>query len=111
MQVTGICDKDLDKAAELQKEYGVDYITQDYRDLVEDKAIDIVAVSSPDQLHAEHCSAALEKSKHVICTKPLVTNLKDAKKLVKLVEEKKVKFLVGQTMRYGTPVYSDKKNV
>ena len=55
---------------------------------------------SPDHLHAEHCKAALENGKHVVCTKPMVTKLEDARDLVNLVREKRVKFLVGQTMRF-----------
>ena len=58
--------------------------------------IDVVAIYSPDHLHAEHCTAAIQAGKHVICTKPMVTDLEDAKRLVELVREKEVKFLIGQ---------------
>ena len=79
---------------------GVGFWTTDYQALVSRNDIDVVAVYSPDHLHAEHCAAAIEAGKHVICTKPMVTNLEDAKRLVGLVREKGVKFLVGQTMRF-----------
>ena len=59
-----------------------------------------MAIYSPDHLHAEHCTAAIQAGKHVICTKPMVTDLDDAKRLVELVRKKEVKFLVGQTMRF-----------
>jgi len=62
--------------------------------------VDAVCVFSPDHLHAEHCMAALMCGKHVVCTKPMVTRLEDARSLVDLVRAKKVKFLVGQTMRF-----------
>ncbi|MBI3987500.1 MAG: Gfo/Idh/MocA family oxidoreductase, partial [Lentisphaerae bacterium] len=44
--------------------------------------------------------AALEAGKHVVCTKPMVTRLEDARRLVGLVRRTKRKFLVGQTMRF-----------
>ena len=42
----------------------------------------------------------LKRGSTLICTKPMVTDLEDAKRLVGLVREKGVKFLVGQTMRF-----------
>ena len=50
--------------------------------------------------HAEHCLAAIDAGKHVVCTKPMVADLDDAKRLVTRVRESGVKFLVGQTMRF-----------
>ena len=80
--------------------FGIAFWTVDYRELVSRDDVDAVCVFSPDHLHAEHCIGALENGKHVVCTKPMVTSLEDAKKLVGLVRQKKTKFLVGQTMRF-----------
>jgi len=100
LEVTGICDTDLEKVENLKKQYGLKYVTADYLELIDKPDIDIIAVFSPDHLHALHCIDALKNSKHIICTKPLVTSIDDAKTIIKLVREKDVKFLVGQTMRY-----------
>ena len=71
--------------------------------------MDVVCVYSPDHLHAEHCIVALENGKHVVCTKPMVTTLEDARKLVELVRRKGVKFLVGQTMRFDRQFLAARK--
>ena len=71
--------------------------------------VDAVCVFSPDHLHAEHCAGALENGKHVVCTKPMVTNIDDAKKLVALVKERNLRFLVGQTMRFDRQFLTAKK--
>ena len=100
-EVVAICGTTMSKMEAIQKENPeVRLITTDYRDITRDPDIDVVGVFSPDALHFEHCKDALEHGKHIICTKPLVTSVEDAETLVKLVDEKKVKFLVGQTMRY-----------
>ena len=91
------------------RQFGASFGTTDYRELVERKDVDVVCVFSPDHLHAEHCIAALEAGKHVVCTKPMVTRLEDAKKMAALVRKKKVKFLVGQTMRFDRQFMTAKK--
>ena len=99
-EIRGICAKRAEVLEAYARQIGVDFWTTDYRELVSRDDIEVIAVYSPDHLHAEHCLAAVEAGKHVLCTKPMVTNLEDAKKLVGAVKAKGVKFLVGQTMRF-----------
>lgn len=89
--------------------YDLPFGTTDYRELVARDDVDVVAVFSPDHLHLEHCMAALENGKHVICTKPMVTSFEDAQALVTLTREKNRKFLVGQTMRFDRQFVMAKK--
>ena len=99
-ELRGICAKKEDILKKYAQQIGVAYWTTDYKELVKRADIDVVAIYSPDHLHAAHCTAAIQAGKHVICTKPMVTDLDDAKRLVELVRKKEVKFLVGQTMRF-----------
>ena len=101
-ELRGICARRGDVLEAYAKQIGADFWTVDYQELVRRDDIDVVAVYSPDHLHAEHCIGAIEAGKHVICTKPMVTNLKDAKRVVELVRTSGVKFLVGQTMRFDS---------
>ncbi|MGA2977839.1 MAG: Gfo/Idh/MocA family oxidoreductase [Spirochaetia bacterium] len=99
-------------AAEVEacaRAFGIPFWTDDYRALVRRQDVDVVCVFSPDHLHAEHCTAALQQGKHVVCTKPMVTRLEDARQLVALVRERKVKLLVGQTMRFDRQFLAAKK--
>lgn len=80
--------------------HGIPFATTDYRELVRRPDVDVVAVYTPDALHAEHCIAALDAGKHVICTKPMVTSLEQARALVAAVRSSGKKLLVGQTMRF-----------
>jgi predicted dehydrogenase len=52
--------------------------TTDWREVIDDPAIDIVDISSPGWTHAEIAIAALEAGKHVICEKPLANTLNEA---------------------------------
>ncbi|HEX7882233.1 MAG TPA: oxidoreductase [Afipia sp.] len=48
-------------------------------ELLAQDGIDLVVVSSPDALHAEHAIAALRAGKHVVVDKPFATTLADAR--------------------------------
>ena len=99
-ELRGLCARRRNVLEGYAKQIGAKFWTDDYEELVRRDDIDVVAIYSPDHMHAEHCVGAIEAGKHVICTKPMVTNLNDAKRLVELVRTRGVKFLVGQTMRF-----------
>jgi predicted dehydrogenase len=107
--IRSICAVPRPEVEKTARHFGVPHWTDNFRELVRRSDVDVVCVFSPDHLHAQHCIAALEAGKHVVCTKPMVTRLADAQKMVKLVKQKKVKFLVGQTMRFDRQFLAARK--
>ncbi len=101
-EVRGLCSKDPAKAERLAKAHGIGFATGDYRELVRRDDIQVIAVFSPDHLHAEHCLAALGAGKHVLVTKPMVTRLDDAVEITRQAEARGLKLLVGETCRWYT---------
>jgi len=99
-RITAICGLPGEVIDQCARQWGVPLATTDYRALVACDDVDVVCVFTPDALHAEHCIAALKNGKHVVCTKPMVTRLDDARTLVDLVRQTGLTFLVGQTMRF-----------
>jgi predicted dehydrogenase len=65
--------------------------------------IDVVAIVAPNHVHYPAAKAFIEAGIHVICDKPLTTNLKDAEALARLVETSGLEF--GLTHNYtGHPL-------
>lgn len=58
--------------------------------IFDDKAVDVVHVCTPNALHFPLAKAALEAGKHVVCEKPLATELGDATELATLAQAKGV---------------------
>jgi predicted dehydrogenase len=61
-------------------------VVGDVASLVSDPAIDLMIVSSPDALHAEHALAAIAAGKHVLVDKPFATTLADARTVAAAAE-------------------------
>jgi len=65
-----------------------------------DPAIDLVVVATPDALHAEQATAALEAGKAVVVDKPFALNLADARAVVDLADRKGLLLSVFQNRRW-----------
>lgn len=61
-------------------------VVPDIAALLAEPEIDLVIVSSPDQLHAEHALAAIAAGKHVLVDKPFATTLADARRVAAAAE-------------------------
>ncbi|MGK9147521.1 Gfo/Idh/MocA family oxidoreductase [Plantibacter flavus] len=69
-------------AATLGFERGYD----SFDELLADPAVDVVHVCTPNALHAEQALAVIAAGKHVICEKPLATDVDTAARLVEAAE-------------------------
>jgi len=98
-----ICDRNEDLCRQRAKEFGFPHYTTDYQQLLDDKEIDVIAIYTPDHLHAEHIKQALLHDKHVVCTKPFIDDLSKARALIALADSKKKKVFVGQSSRFFEP--------
>jgi len=115
LEVRALCSATEAKVKALAEHSGIGFWTTDYRELVARDDLDIVGVYSPDHLHGEHCLAALEADKHVICTKPLVGRahgegvMEELRAIVQACREHKRKLLVGHTMRFDAEFRAAKR--
>lgn len=103
LELVKICDRNRELCEMRAKEFGFQHYTTEYANLLNDPQIDIIAIYTPDHLHAEHIKLALEHGKHVVCTKPFIDNLADANVLINLAEKTGKKVFVGQSSRFFEP--------
>lgn len=64
-------------------------------------ACDAIDVVTPTQYHFEICEKAIKKGRHVFVEKPMAHTMQEAKSLVALVKESKIKFQVGHVERFN----------
>lgn len=105
-----ICDANLTLCEQRAKEFDFPHYTTQYQELLNDQNIDVIAIYTPDHLHAEHVKSALEHDKHVICTKPFIDDLASAKELIAVAEQSKKGVFVGQSSRFFEPAMRQRKD-
>jgi predicted dehydrogenase len=98
-----VCDRSEETCRQRAKEFDFHSYTTNYQDMLDDKDIDVIAIYTPDHLHAEHVKQALLHGKHVVCTKPFIDDLSKAKELLDVATQTGKKVFVGQSSRFFEP--------
>ncbi len=95
--IVALCDVDWRRAAGTFRRYPDAKKYKDFRRMLdkEDKNIDAVIVATPDHVHAVASIAAIKRSKHVYCEKPLTHSVYEARVLAKAAREYKVATQMG----------------
>lgn len=100
---TAGCDLDDRKVADCRQALPGLFYTTDYRAMLARDDVDIVAIYTPDPHHGEHIEQAFLAGKDVICTKPLVTSMAEAQRVLQAARQTGRKLLVGQSTRFFEP--------
>lgn len=77
------------------RSWGYKRATRNWRELIEDPAVDVVAVCTPTFMHQEMAMAAIRAGKHVICEKPIALDAASARVMADAAEAAGVVNLVG----------------
>ncbi|WP_300532299.1 Gfo/Idh/MocA family oxidoreductase [uncultured Mameliella sp.] len=90
-----LCDTPDDRAREMADQFGFARATGDWRALVADPAVDVVSITTPNNLHHEMACAALKAGKHVWCEKPMALTLAEAEEMARAAQEAGTVTMVG----------------
>ena len=110
-QLMAVCDLDANRAEEGKKlvngyysnrdrkEYDGVKLYTDYRELLQNKDIDAVLISTPDHTHAMIGCAAARAGKHIYMQKPASLTIKEGRIISDVVQKSGVKFQIGSQQR------------
>jgi predicted dehydrogenase len=100
VRALAVADVDPARAALVADAHGVPARHTDYRELLDDRSIDAVAVCTPPGRHAEIALAALDAGKHVLVEKPLALSAAHAGELVERAAGGDRVAMVGFNLRF-----------
>ena len=87
--IKGIYDNNSDKLKEVVDKYKLTGVGS-YKDLLEDKEIDIIYLAVPPKYHYPIALDVFESGKHFICEKPLANSKEEGEHMAKLSLEKNI---------------------
>ena len=94
-EAVAVCDIDAGKLAQCGEDFGISHRYTDYRELLADPAVEAVCVCTPDMLHCEMVTAALEAGKDVLCEKPLSLHSEECRRMMQTAERTGRKLMVA----------------
>ena len=104
-----VCDIVPEKAATLAAQYGAKSYSA-YQDLLQEHSdLDVVAICTPNGLHAEHSIAALKAGFHVLCEKPMALSVQDCGAMINAAERANRRLFIVKQNRFNPPVAAVKK--
>lgn len=92
-QLTAVYSRDIEKAMALGKRYGANYFYDDLEEFAKSDAFDAVYIASPNACHCEQTILMLNNKKHVLCEKPLASNVKEVEKMFQAAHDNGVVLL------------------
>jgi predicted dehydrogenase len=109
VEFIGFADDNMDRGRQFAEQFGI-HLFDSYEALLAEKP-DAVVICSENVYHRPLTVMAAEAGAHVLCEKPLMTNLDDGKAMLDACEKVGVKLMTAFPMRFNAPVIEAKKVV
>lgn len=99
--IVALCDVDSKRVEKERAAHSQAVFTQDFREVINRKDVDAVAVCTPDHTHAPIAMAAMKENKHVYCEKPLCHTIFEVQALMKEAKARKLVTQMGTQIHAG----------
>lgn len=103
-ELLAVCDVVKEKADQLAKKYDCKAYYDVDEMLLHQLEIDVIAVCSPNGLHASHSIKVLNAKYHVLCEKPMAINVNDCGEMIKAAERNNKRLFAIKQNRFNPPV-------
>ena len=92
--------RDINRANEYAKTHGAAYSTDSLENLAARAEAEAVYIASPTSLHYTQCAAMLRAKKHVLCEKPITSNLSELQSLLDISQNNNVSIMEAMRPAY-----------
>ena len=100
IEVTGVVGSSPERAAEKARAEALPDPYPSFEAMLDDPAVDVVHLTTPNHLHAEQVRATLAAGKHVVCEKPLGMDSTETAELLRLAEQSGLVHAVNFNIRF-----------
>ncbi len=99
-RVVAIASGHRENAERVAQDFGIEFATDDWREVVERKDIDLVSIVTPPSTHEEMTLMALDAGKAVLCEKPTAMNAEEAGRMLALSKSAGALSLIDHELRF-----------
>jgi predicted dehydrogenase len=99
-RVVAIASHRRERAEAVAKEFAIEHVADDWRELVALPSVDLVSIVTPPATHKEIALAALAHGKAVLCEKPMALNAVEAAQMVEKANSAGVLALIDHELRF-----------
>lgn len=103
-RLTAVCDIKKELAQSTANKYQCNFYDNIDELLENEKETDLIAVCTPNAIHAEHSIKSFRAGKHVLCEKPMAITVKDCEKMITEAERANRRLFVVKQNRFNPPV-------
>ncbi len=96
----GIAELHKERGQVVQKKIGADFLTDDFRELLNRPEVTAVIVATDDDCHVEPIMFACERRFAVLAEKPIATEIAQSEAVLQRIEQTGTEVLVGYTQRF-----------
>lgn len=98
--IASVASGKLENAESAAREFDIAHFTDNWRETVENKDVDLVCITTPPNLHLEQTLYALEHGKHILCEKPMAMSVAEAETMTEKASQKNVLALIDHELRF-----------
>ncbi|RLQ90632.1 gfo/Idh/MocA family oxidoreductase [Falsibacillus albus] len=93
LHLTSVYSRDKANAEEFANRFDAEFTYDDLEEMAASPELDAVYIASPNSLHYEQAKLFLQNKKHVICEKPIFSNIQELEEIFQIAEENDVYIL------------------
>ncbi len=109
-EVAAVASPTKGHAAAFAERHGIARSYTDARELLGDRDVEMVWITTPNRLHAQHAIDAARAGKHVVCEKPLCLTLEEADAMIAACRQAGVLLLYAEELCFA-PKYVKAKQL
>ena len=99
-EIVALCARRREPLEAAARDDGCDFITDDWRQVVDHPDVDLLMVTTPDRLHHEAVMGGIQSGKHIFCDKPVGADSRESYEMWKACRDAKLAHFVPFWSRY-----------
>lgn len=90
-----------DSARKAAEPYGIDYVSDDWAEMIATQGLDLVCIATPTDTHLPMTLKALDADAHVLCEKPTAMNAGEARQMLDRARARGRLHMIDHEMRFN----------